>query len=121
MKKSNELYTAQQLRSLAIDAEGEKLEKLLERMNFGQTVVHNVRCNNLKSKLLYEAYDKALKGETSHGVNVTTFFESDEAADIPLIILQLEYELSRIGYKVSSDNHFSHVTLQSYDLLIIKW
>lgn len=121
MEKSKELYTAQQLQALSIDVEGEKLEKHLERLDVRETALHNVRCNKLKTQFLSEAYDQALKGKTSHVINLTVFFASDEAADIGLITLHLKYELSRMGYTVSADNHFSHVTFQSYDLIQIKW
>lgn len=121
METEAKIFTAEQLKSATLFAKAEQLDKAREGLGIEESVLHHKRCDALKKDLLDGARNKALKGESVHAVNVTAFFEKDDAADIPLIFMQLKYQLTLLGYTVTTDNIFSHVTLQSYDILQIQW
>jgi len=121
METQAKIFTADKLKELTLKAELNKLDKAKEGFSIEQSVLHNKRCDAVRQELLTGARNKALKGESVHAVNVTSFFEEDDAADISLILMQLKYELPLLGYTVKTDDIFSHVTLQSYDILQIQW
>lgn len=121
METQAKLFTAENLKELTLKADFKKLEKAKQHLSIEEKVLHGKRCDALKQDLLDGAHTKALKGGNFHSVNATAFFEKDEAADIPLILMQLKYELTLLGYTVTTDDIFSHVTLQSYEILQIQW